>query len=596
MKKILFTLMVLAMLVCSAQAASLRQHQVAFVDEFGDPVTTITSITVFNSGLATSPTIYSDRAGAVTVTNPITSSSSNSTYDSAAGTVRWFQRAPTYKMTVTDGTKTLTLDSRDEGDTRFPWFENYIGTAASLSVNDNQSITVGTDSDAVLSWVNASSFLQWVPAVDGVSFNIGSTTAATQFDFNVYVGGIGGGGLAINEGTGAFTWTGGVMNINASSNFATNINTGTSTGAVSIGSSTAGVITIDSTTTLTINSDGAMGITTTDASADLTVDAVAGSVQIDGGEAATDAVRVVSAGGMDISLVDDFDLALVSGSADENMSFVLSGASASSIIMSSTGTGADAFDIDTTAGGIDIDMAGGAAGEDFALTTATSIHLISSEAVADAFNLDVTGAGGGVDVDTTNGPIVLTAANAANGSITLNAATAGAAAIDLNATGTGGGLDVDTTDGPVALTAGGSANGDITITAGDDFTLAVTGTSTLAEVVYQRYVWIATGDVTLVAAQSGMVFITTASAGTQTFTLPTASAGLIFTFVDASATAADDLWITAAASDKINGGTAAKSYKNTTDAVPGTVTLFAADNENWYVIAEVGAGWANDNN
>lgn len=186
MRKILFMLMITVILACPVLGASLRQQQVSFVDEFGDPVTTITSITVFNSGLGTSPTIFSDRAGTITVTNPITTSSTNSTFDQSLGLVRWFQQKPTYKLTVTDGTKTLTIDTQNESDTRFPWYDNYIGTAASLSVNDNQSITVGTDSDYVLAWNNSSAFLRWTPAVDDSRMDIGSTAATS--DLNLYGG------------------------------------------------------------------------------------------------------------------------------------------------------------------------------------------------------------------------------------------------------------------------------------------------------------------------------------------------------------------------------------------------------------------------
>src|SRR5665811_766238 len=48
-----------------------------------------------------------------------------------------------------------------------------------------------------------------------------------------------------DTGTGAYTFSGGIFNINASSNFATNINTGTSTGTVTIGGG-GGTVAIDS--------------------------------------------------------------------------------------------------------------------------------------------------------------------------------------------------------------------------------------------------------------------------------------------------------------------------------------------------------------
>lgn len=259
-KLILLSLLVLA---ASVHGASLRQIQLEIVDEFWQPVTNITQISVFNIGTSTATTISSDRAGAISMVNPITTSSTNTTFDQSLGFVRWFQRAPGYKVTITDGTRTLTIDNRTGSVTRFPWFANYIGTAASLSIGDDQTFTVGSDSDAVLSWVNASDILNWIPNVDGVDFNIGSTTVNKQFDFNVFVGGIGGGGLAISESATTFGWTGGVFNVNVSSNSATNINTGSSTGAVSIGNSASGVVTIDGTSTasITVDDDMALGST-----------------------------------------------------------------------------------------------------------------------------------------------------------------------------------------------------------------------------------------------------------------------------------------------------------------------------------------------
>jgi len=110
-----------------------------------------------------------------------------------------------------------------------------------------------------------------------------------------------------------------------------------------------------------------------------------------------------------------------------------------------------------------------------------------------------------------------------------------------------------------------------------------------------RDVEIIAGDYAPVAAESGMVFVTTASAGSQTFTLPTAVAGLTYTFVDISTTGNDDLIIQAASGDTINGGTAAKKYWCSADSVPGSVTLVAVDGTAW-VVVNVAGTWANDNN
>ncbi|KKK78820.1 hypothetical protein LCGC14_2839730, partial [marine sediment metagenome] len=107
----------------------------------------------------------------------------------------------------------------------------------------------------------------------------------------------------------------------------------------------------------------------------------------DGGEdltfdmdAATNAVGLKSSTGVDelaMGTVDDltgvgtivFDqvassISLAANGADDNLTITVTGAQASSIILTSEGTGADAIDLNTTAGGIDIDLSGGGAGDD----------------------------------------------------------------------------------------------------------------------------------------------------------------------------------------------------------------------------------------
>ena len=352
MKKLITILLLMAFIVCPAMA-SLRQLQIQIVDEFGDPVTNITSINVFNSGLGTSPTIFADRGGNITVTNPITTSSTNSTFDQSLGLVRWFQQKPSYKITITDGSKTFTYDARNEGDNRVAWFEQYIGTAASLTVDDNQSITVGTNSDMVLAWNNSGNFMSWIPAADGSAFNLGTSGTGANVDFNVFVGTSL--GLKLNEGAATLIIDGLTTSINTSSNFATNINTGSSTGAVTIGSSTSGTLALDTTAGMTINADDSILMTTSGGSADATVDALAGSVIIDGGEAVDDAVIIRStgaAGGIDITSLGDIDIT-TTGTAGEDITIVNTGGS---ITITATEAVADAMTIGTSAAGGDLNL------------------------------------------------------------------------------------------------------------------------------------------------------------------------------------------------------------------------------------------------
>ena len=103
---------------------------------------------------------------------------------------------------------------------------------------------------------------------------------------------------------------------------------------------------------------------------------------------------------------------------------------------------------------------------------------------------------------------------------------------------------------------------------------------------------------TVTAAESGTTFIVSdlegISSSTVSFQLPAAAAGLTYTFVDGEASADQDLRITAATGDTINGGTAGKKYMSGGDTVKESTTLVAIDGTRWEVIKETGT-WANDN-
>ncbi len=531
MKKILFMLMTVAILTTPAMALSLRQHQVSFVDEFGEPVTTITSITVFNSGLGSSPTIFSDRAGNLTMVNPITTSSTNSTFLQAQGQVRWFQQKPTYKLTVTDGTKTLTIDGRDEGDTRFAWYDNYIGTAASLSVNDNQSITVGTDSDMVLAWNNGSGFMSWIPAADGSAFNLGTSGTAKNVDFNWFVGTAL--GIKGDEGAATLVIDGLTTSINASSNFATNINTGTSTGAVTIGNSAGGAISLDTDTSITVNADdsytltvsaGTIGIAAT--GGDITIDATDKSVIIRGSEAVADAVTIVAdtaLGGIDITSQADIDIT-TTGAAGEDITLTNTGGS---INLSATEDIATAIVINSTTGGIDI-TADGAAGSDLDLVcTSGSTNISGGEAIADAVTI-AAGAGG---VDITSAATFDIDITATGGRVLVVATEAVADQFKVDAQGTVAGFAIvlETTNGGIQINADDASNGDITIDAADVLTFI-----TPDPIIVNGN---ATSSIVLEGTANG--FETTLS-----FTDPTANGTLSFPdSADEGAAGADMAWV-----------------------------------------------------
>lgn len=607
-KLLLLSLLVLTMAM-GAQAASLRGISLEITDEYWKPVTDITSITVYDAGTTTASTIYSDRAGTLAMVNPITTVSTNTTFSQSLGQVRWFQRAPDYKVTITDGTKTLTIDNRTGSKTRFPWFENYIGTAASLSVDDNQEIVVGTDSDAVLSWVNASDILNWIPAADGVAFNIGSTSVAKQFDFNVYVGGIAGGGLAINEGASppTFGWTGGVFNVNASSDFATNINTGTSTGAVSIGNSAGGAWSIDGAGTGTVNSDGAMTITATagtigiaSTGGDTTIDATDKSVIIRGTESVADAVLIdadgaaggvhIDSGTGDITLDSGDDIFL---EADTGVGDVISiintkGTDTGAVILRAVAAGGD-VNIESKAGRVLIEGEEDVAEAvlitaDGGTITTLKIHNDTGDSATSVYILsDV----GGITATATAGPIVLNAGGGATGDYT---ATIG----DEYILDVAGGISVDSAEAAqdaIGLVASAGGGG-ITLTAG---TLGVTISGDILK-NYVKEIEVEAGtSETVLAADSSKVFVTTVGVGTTTYTLPTAAAGLHFTFIKNSVAASDGVKITANTGDTIDTGAPAQSYSTVDATVPAAVTIIAVDAGSWQIISSE-ASWVNDAN
>jgi hypothetical protein len=86
------------------------------------------------------------------------------------------------------------------------------------------------------------------------------------------------------------------------------------------------------------------------------------------------------------------------------------------------------------------------------------------------------------------------------------------------------------------------------------------------------------GSTTLTVAESGQIVYCT---GTNTVTLPAAAAGLQYTFVRGTATAANDIIVTAGSGDTIDGGGAAGSITNDVDAVGHAITVTAMDGTVW---------------
>lgn len=224
----------------------------------------------------------------------------------------------------------------------------------------------------------------------------------------------------------------------------------------------SGLITIDGSAGMTINSTstsvaaslshvGAAGV-------DLTIDASASSLNLFGGEAHASAVKIQAdnaAGGIDVDAgtggiaIDTTgafavagaaasSISVASGEADENLTLSVTGATASSLILSSAGTGTDAVDINATAGGIDIDAAGAIA------MNAVGVAIDGGNGEID---LTTTGAldlnGAAVTIDGSSG-VSIDGAGASNmttssGALTLDGATG------VNIEGNAGEIDITTT-------------------------------------------------------------------------------------------------------------------------------------------------------
>jgi len=183
----------------------------------------------------------------------------------------------------------------------------------------------------------------------------------------------------------------------------------------------------------------------------------------------------------------------------EDFTISLAGATDSSLILSSTGTGADALQLTTTAGGIDITSTGAAAGEDIDISTNASVNITSTEDTANAILLSATTGGiqiqaldGGtgssdVTIVADEGAVNIQSTQSAGDAITLLATTGG---IDITAAGASAGEDIDitATGSSINLTSteaiasaivlnASNASGGIDITAGSSGSVDIGGGS-----------------------------------------------------------------------------------------------------------------------
>ena len=180
------------------------------------------------------------------------------------------------------------------------------------------------------------------------------------------------------------------------------------------------------------------------------------------------AVDINSAGGVDIDAAGAVDVSATSVVLDgskvgtDAVKLNASGGTTATLHLNSTGTGNTAVDIDST-GGIDLDAA-----KDIAATSTERVVIEGQKGSADAVKISATGTNGGIDIDAKQGGVNI---DAVDGAVIVESTKAGAGAIQVNATGaTGGvtlaaklgGVDIDAVGGAVSIDASG-ANKDVTI-------------------------------------------------------------------------------------------------------------------------------------
>lgn len=130
-----------------------------------------------------------------------------------------------------------------------------------------------------------------------------------------------------NADGGTTTAVVGPVNVNVSQNNDTAINSGTSTGTVTVGNGSAGAITIDTAAGISIDAATASNLTVTGASADLTLGATGGSINIVATEAAADAIVINAsnaAGGIQLTAGSNGSL-VIADSGDVTLQTTTSG-------------------------------------------------------------------------------------------------------------------------------------------------------------------------------------------------------------------------------------------------------------------------------
>jgi len=174
-------LCVIALLLLSSVAIGrnrgLTYHEIQFVDETGATVTDISSINIYLPDTTTNATIYMDAGLASAITQPITTTSTNTTFTQSTGRLYWWG-PDGYDFTFTNGTNTAVNAGHQTrtGSAGKLIFPSYLQTINSSTYTNAQSITMGTDSDWVFNAGTTADLLTFTPLTNGTAhFSVGTT-------------------------------------------------------------------------------------------------------------------------------------------------------------------------------------------------------------------------------------------------------------------------------------------------------------------------------------------------------------------------------------------------------------------------------------
>jgi hypothetical protein len=303
----------------------------------------------------------------------------------------------------------------------------------------NNAITINTTNVAGGIDIDAGTGGLTIDTTGTLSLDSSATGAGSNL---THVGSVGN-DLTVSCGAGSLLLRGGEAAVDA-----VRINAFDTAGGVDMDAGTGG-ITIDTTGSLSLDSSATAASSNLthvgSAGNDLTVSCTSGSLNLLGGEAINNAVRINTtnaAGGIDID------------------------AGTGGIAVDSTGvidinaTGALTLDSSATGASSNLTHAGGAGNDLLVSCTLGSLNLRGGEAAVDAVKINTTHANGGIDIDAGTGGLTIDTTGAL--SLTGNAATN--TAVKINSNNAAGGIDIDSGTGGITIDTTGAL--DVTVGTG----------------------------------------------------------------------------------------------------------------------------------